>query len=139
MSLQDSVDFAGAIGKIRIENSDLSRDAKELKKLQVDMLAAGIKQLIPENSVSNGMPVNWKWVLTAKGFAEKYGLIKVALLPQIAANGNIQTLVFMRGGDTRSFCREMNIEGFRTGFADDETAEMQQLEKQFGVVVFEKD
>lgn len=138
MSLHDSIDFAGAIDKIRIEKSDLTRDAKELKKIQVDMLVAGIKQLIPENGVPNGMPVNWEWVLTAKGIAEKYALTKVVLLPKSDAYDNIQTMFIMRGGDTKSFCREMNIEGFRTNFTDNEEAEIQQLEKRFGVIIFEK-
>ena len=139
MTLCHVIDFANAVAKSEIENSNLPRSEKELEKLRMDMMAAGIKQLVSaQQNCSHEVTVNWNWVIRVKQLAEKYGLEKVSLLPITHYNGNTQTMIAMHGGDTKSFCHEMNISFMGAEHSNNDKSEISQLEKQYGVVLYEK-
>ena len=137
MWCDDFIDLAGAVGKVFIESGKQTRLEKEIGKLGIDMAASVIKDTASarENNLKAACEY---WKNRVRVAANKHGLTKVVLISTVDARGNRSAVICMYGGNIAGFANELNICHATSGYSFDDLQKIQQLEKQFGEVIYEK-
>jgi len=139
MNNRDMVDAIGFLGKTRIENSTMDRDSKERAKLRIDGLEILAKSLLPSGKTNQGdLRAIFEQVRMIKETVKNCALKRVVLIPR-NDNGQIHATFLMREGNISEFCNRLGLT-YRNGcFNDQESAELLELERQYGIILYERD
>ena len=119
------ISLFATFGKLKIENSHLSRVEKEIWKFDVDLLEHFLK------SINKQQFSNKKDIVTC---AKENDLDKVVLVPYPTANGNV-VLVRMDGGNIKNFANTLGLILLDEN-STNKISDIDYYEKNFGQVVY---
>ena len=139
MNNRDIVDAIGFLGKTRIENSTMDRDSKDRAKLRIEGLEILAKSLLPSRKANQGdLRAIFDEVRMIKEIAQSCSIKRVILIPR-NDNGQINATFLMHEGNGYEFCNRLGLI-YRNGcFSDQESAELLELERQYGIILYERD
>lgn len=139
MNNRDMVDAIGFLGKTRIENSTMDRDSKERAKLRIEGLEILAKSLLPSSKANQGdLRAIFDQVRMIKEIAQSCSIKRVVLIPR-NDNGQINATFLMYEGNGYEFCNRLGLT-YRNGcYSDQESAELLELERQYGIILYERD
>lgn len=132
-------DIGISIGKLGVEESNLSRDNKELAKSGIDVLGELLKSAQPQ-------PVNpftvYGFDLTSiqkiKAIAGQCSVDKIVLFPVFYTNGGHEILIRVYGEDRDKIFNHVNARLFHF-ISESDKKELDRIEKDNGVIIYEKD
>ena len=139
MNNRDMVDAIGFLGKTCIENSTIDRDSKERAKLCIDGLEILAKSMLPSSKANQGdFRAIFEQVRMIKEIARSCSMKRVVLIP-CNDNGQINATFLMSEGNGYEFCNRLGLT-YRNGcFSDQESAELLELVRQYGIILYERD
>ena len=128
-----------SIGKLGVENSNLSRCDKELAKFGIDLLGEVLKS-------AQSQPVDpfavYGLELTTiqkiKTTAAQYSVEKIVLFPVFYANGRYEILIRVYGKDKDKIFSNLRFHPLYN-ITESDRIEIDRFEKEIGVIIYEKD
>jgi len=139
MNNRDMVDAIGFLGKTRIENSTMDRDSKDRAKLRIERLEILAKSMLSSSKANQGdLRAVFEQVKMIKETAKRCSTKRVVLVPR-NDNGQINATFLMSGGNVNEFCSHLGLICRRGYSSDKESAELLELERQYGIILYEQD
>lgn len=137
MNNRDMVDAIGFLGKTRIENSAMDRDSKDRAKLRIEGLEILVKSLLPSGTTDQGdLRSFFEQVKMIKETAKSCSIKRVILIPR-NDNGQINATFLMSEGNGYEFCYRLGLTCRSGCFSDQESAELLELVRQYGIILYE--
>lgn len=137
MNNRDMVDAIGFLGKTRIENSAMDRDSKERAKLRIEGLENLAKSMWPSGATDQGdLRLFFEQVKMIKETAKSCSIKRVILIP-LNDNGQINAIFLMHEGNGYEFCYRLGLTCRSGCFSDQESAELLELVRQYGIILYE--
>lgn len=138
--MNKSICYTGVfIGKICIENSNLSRDNKELAKLGIDFLGEFLKSAQPQPAkpfTVYGLALTI--IQKIKTTAAQCSVEKIVLFPVFYTNGGYEIMIRVYGKDKEKIFNSLNFHPLYN-IAESNMIEIDRFEKEIGVIIYEKD
>lgn len=132
-------DIGVSIGKFGVENSNLSRDDKELAKSRIDLLGEIFKLAQPQPvNPSTVYGLGLTTIQRIKIAAAQCSVERVVLFPMFYANGRYEILIRVYGSDADAIFNSFNV--YQLGnITESDKIELDRLEKENGVIIYEKE
>ena len=120
------IELSAIAGKTAIDQTKLHPLAKEVIKWTIDQVGEILKK-------ENGLEVE-----NIGNTAERYGVYKVIAIPVPVLNG--QNIVYIKayGANPTAFFNHLNIQIIAETTVNDNLNAILELEKKFGIVIYEK-
>ena len=139
MNNRDMVDAIGFLGKTRIENSTMDRDSKDRAKLRIEGLEILVKLLLPSGTTEQGdLRLFFEQVRMIKETAKSCSIKRVVLIPR-NDSGQINTTFLMHEGNGCEFCNRLGLTCRKDCSSNQEYTELLELERQYGIILYERD
>ena len=126
MNTKSLIELSAIAGKIAIDQTKLHPLAKATIKWTIDQVGEVLKK---ENSLD---------IEDICNAATRYGVYKVVAIPFLMLNG--QNIVYIRvyGGNPTAFFNHLNFQIIAETTGNDNLSCILELEKKFGIVIYEK-
>ena len=126
------------IGKICIENSNLSRGDKEFAKFGIDLLGEALKSSQPQPAkpyTVYGLALTT--IQKIKTTAAQCSVEKIVLFP-VFYNGGYEIMIRVYGKDKEKIFNSLNFHPLYN-IAESNMIEIDRFEKEIGVIIYKKD
>ena len=120
------IDCLAVLSKVKIEHTKLHPIAKTSINWSIDRVAEHLKKEVLSD------------IEKIRSVAKHYGVYKVIVIPCSASNG--MNIVFIRayGGNYAAFFNDLNVQIIPENTINDNLSDILELERKFGVVIYEK-
>lgn len=132
-------DLGVSIGKLGIENSNLSRGDKEFAKFGIDLLGEALKSSQPQPAkpfTVYGLALTT--IQKIKTTAAQCSVEKIVLFPVFYTNGGYVIMIRVYGKDKEKIFNSLNFYPLYN-IAESNMIEIDRFEKEIGVIIYEKD
>ena len=133
------IEALGLIGKSIVERSPMDRDSKEWAKLGIEGFELFLKSLqSSRNQEQASVGSAFEQIRLIKETAKQCSVKRVVAFP-INDNGQIKTLFRLYEGNWDEFCNRLGLIRMDGRFNAKESAELVELERQYGIILYERD
>lgn len=133
------LDIGASIGKFSVERSNLSRDDKELAKSGIDVLSELLKSAQPQHvNLFTVYGFDLANIQRIKAIARQNSIERIVLFPVFYSNGGHEVLIRVYGEDRDKIFNAINVRQLYNT-TDSEKSVLDNLEKENGVIIYEKD
>ena len=139
MNNTNGIETLALIGKSIVESSSMDRNNKEWAKLGIEGFELFLKSLrSSENQEQASVGSAFEQIRLIKEAARQCSVKRVVAFP-INDNGQIKTLFRLYEGNWDEFCNRLGLTRMDGRFNAKESAELVELERQYGIILYERD